>query len=80
MIDRAFLQRIGLSEDQIVLLMDGLSRESRFREILLQVGVYPGVVEGILRATKLEEVDFSNEPLLREKVRAEWSGFCLNNK
>ena len=77
MIDTAFLQRIGLNEDQIRLLKDGIDRESRYRQILLQEGVNPGVVESVIRATKLEEVDLSNEDLLREKVRVEWDGFIM---
>lgn len=72
MIDRKFLQQIGLSEDQVTLLADALRKESRYREILLQEGVSPSCVEKVVRVTKLEEVDLSNEDLLREKVRAEW--------
>ena len=72
MIDNKFLQRIGLDENQITLLTDALRRESRYREILLQEGVHCSCVEKVVRMTKLEEVDFSNEDLLREKVRAEW--------
>lgn len=77
MIDKKFLQHIGLSEDQIILLTDALRRESRYREILLQEGVYYKVVEKVVRATKLEDIDLSNEDLLREKVRAEWSPLSL---
>lgn len=77
MIDTVFLQRIGLNEDQIRLLKDGIDRESRYRQILLQEGVNPGVVESVIRATKLEEVDLSNEDLLREKVRVEWDGLIM---
>ena len=77
MIDTVFLQRIGLNEDQIRLLKDGIDRESRYRQILLQEGVNPGVVESVIRATKLEEVDLSNEDLLREKVRCEWDGLIM---
>lgn len=77
MIDTVFLQRIGLNEDQIRLLKDGIDRESRYRQILLQEGVNPGAVESVIRATKLEEVDLSNEDLLREKVRVEWDGLIM---
>lgn len=72
MVDRKFLQQIGLTEDQVTLLSDALRKESRYREILLQEGVSPSCVEKVVRATKLEEIDLSNEDLLREKVRAEW--------
>jgi hypothetical protein len=49
--------------------------ESRYRQILLQEGVNPKTVEPIIRATRLDEVDFTNEPLLRMKVKSEWSDF-----
>lgn len=78
MIDNEFLQRIGLTEDQITLLRDRLDQVSRYRQILLQEGVSPKYVETIIRATKPEEVDLSNEDLLREKVRVEWDGMIVN--
>lgn len=77
MIDNEFLQRIGLTEDQITLLRDRLDQVSRYRQILLQEGVSPKYVETIIRATKPEEVDLSNEDLLREKVRVEWDGMIV---
>ena len=77
MVDKKFLQHIGLTGDQVTLLSDALRKESRYRELLLQEGVYYKVVEKVVRATKLEEVDFSNEDLLREKIRAEWSPLRL---
>ena len=77
MIDKKFLQHIGLTEDQVTLLSEALYKESRYREILLQEGVYYKAVEKVVRATKLEEIDLSNEDLLREKVRAEWSPLRL---
>ena len=75
MIDKAFLQRIGLNEDQITLLTDALNKESRYRQILLQEKVNPGAVEPIIRVTKLEEIDFRDEDLLREKIGVEWADF-----
>ena len=69
MIDAAFLNRIGLNEDQVKQLTDAMNCESRYRQILIQEGVSLGAVEPIIRATRLEEVDLTNEPLLREKLR-----------
>lgn len=77
MIDNVFLQRIGLIEDQITILMDALDKESRYRRILLQEGISPGAVESVIRVTNLEEVDLENEDLLRLKVRAEWNGLIV---
>lgn len=75
MIDGNYLQQIGLTEDQTTLLLDALSREARFRQILLQEGVLPKHVEKVVRHTRIDEIDFDNEPLLREKIRETWSGF-----
>lgn len=80
MIDNEFLQGIGLNDDQVALLKDGLNRESRYRQILCQEGVRPHIAETIIRNTRLEEVDLTNEALLREKVRIEWSDFITNKK
>lgn len=77
MIDKKFLQHIGLNEDQVTLLTDALRRESRYREILLQEGVFNKAIEKVVRKTKLEEVDLSNEDLLREKIRAEWGSLII---
>lgn len=75
MIDNAFLRDIGLNENQVTLLREGLDHESRYRQILLQEGVNPKVTETIIRNTRHGEVDLTNEALLREKVRAEWADF-----
>lgn len=75
MVDRKFLEGLGLTDEQVSLIGDALDRESRYRRILLSENVNPGTVELILRATDLNEVDFSNEELLREKVRVEWEQF-----
>lgn len=70
MIDKAFLQRIGLNEDQVTILTDALEKESRFRQILGSEHV--AHIESIMKITDMDEIDFSNEALLREKIRAEY--------
>jgi hypothetical protein len=54
-----------------------MNKESRYRRILFQEKISPGVIEPIIKATKLEEIDFSNENLLREKVRTEWKDMMI---
>lgn len=73
MISREYLERLELTEDQITLLMDAMSKESRYRQILSQERVTPSIIEPIMRTVDLEKVDFSNEDLLREKIRIEWA-------
>ena len=80
MIDQGFLQKIGLTGDQITLLRSALDKESKYRQILLQEDILPGAVEKIVRKTKLEEVDLENEALLREKIRVEWADFIPDLK
>lgn len=80
MISRDYLERLELTEDQITLLMDTLKKESRYREILAQERVAPTVIESILKTVDLEKVDFSNEDLIRELVRVEWSDFIMKKK
>lgn len=80
MVDRKFLEGLGLTDEQVSVIGDALDRESRYRRILLDENVNPGTVELILRATALNEVDFSNESLLREKVRVEWEQFIPQKK
>lgn len=80
MISREYLERLELTEDQITLLMDAMKKESRYREILSQEKVAPTVIESILKTVDLEKVDFSNEDLIRELVRVEWSDFIMKKK
>ena len=70
MIDKAFLQRIGLNEDQITILTDALEKESKFRQILGSEHVLH--IESIVKMTDMNEIDLSNEALLREKIRVEY--------
>ena len=70
MVDRKYLEELGLDEDQIARLMDRLNKESRFRQLLGQAGVTN--VELISIATDIREVDFSNERLLKEKILIEF--------
>ena len=78
MIDEAYLKEIGLDDAQVVLVMDRITKASRYREILLQEGVAPKCVEKIISVTDPAEVDLSNEPLLREKVRYEWRDMIIS--
>ena len=80
MISREYMERLELTDDQITLLMDTLRKESKYREILAQERVTPTVIESIMKTVDLEKVDFSNEDLIRELVKVEWSDFILKKK
>lgn len=80
MIDNEFLQEIKLNENQIILLKKALDCESRYRQILYQEHVFPEAIEPIVRNTRTYEIDFSNEELLRMKIREEYKGFIRRNE
>lgn len=73
MISREYMERLGLTEDQITLLSEAMKKESRYRQLLSQERVSPTIIEAIMRTEDLEKVDFSNEDLIREKIRVEWA-------
>ena len=64
------MERLGLSEDQITLLMDYQDKESRYRRIL--ESEHCTHIESIVRLTDVDALDLSNEDLIREKVRIEY--------
>ena len=70
MIDNKFLQQIGLTEDQITILLEALDKESRFRKLLESEHV--GHIETIMKLMDMNKIDLSNEALLREKIRIEY--------
>ena len=76
MVSKRYLERIGLDEDQIGMVMDALEAESKYRDILLSEGVHPSAVGSVLRVTYPTQIDF-HDPALREKVRVEWSGLIV---
>lgn len=80
MISREYMERLGLTEDQITLLMDAMKKESRYRQLLSQERVSPTVIEAIMRTVDLEKVDFSNEDLIRELIRVEWADMIPKKK
>lgn len=80
MISREYMERLGLTEDQITLLSEAMKKESRYRQLLSQERVSPTIIEAIMRTEDLEKVDFSNEDLIREKIRIEWADMIPKKK
>ena len=70
MISREYMERLGLTEDQVTLLMDAQNKESKYRRLLELEHVQH--IEAIMRVTDLEKMDLSNEDLIREKIRIEY--------
>lgn len=70
MISREYMERLGLTEDQITLLMEAQDKESKYRRLL--ESEHCTHVEAIVRLTDMESLDLSNEELVREKIRVEY--------
>lgn len=70
MISREYMERLGLIEDQITLLMEAQDKESKYRRLL--ESEHCTHIEAIVRLTDMESLDLSNEELVREKIRVEY--------
>lgn len=75
MIDEIFLMGVGLTQDQTDAIMNAVNTERIFQRILCEEGISPLIAEKVLHVTTLDEVDVSNLPLLRLKIRETWEGF-----
>ena len=64
------MERLGLNEDQITLLMEAQDKESRYRRLL--ESEHCTHIEAIVRLTDMDSLDLSNEDLIREKIRIEY--------
>ena len=70
MISREYMERLGLNEDQITLLMEAQDKESRYRRLL--ESEHCTHIEAIVRLTDMDSLDLSDEKLVREKIRIEY--------
>jgi len=75
MIDETFLKGTGLTQDQTDTIMNAVETERIFQRILCEEGISPLIAEKVLRVTALNEVDGSNIPLMRLKIRETWKDF-----
>lgn len=80
MIDKEILRGIGLTDDQIVRVLQLNDRIFRFRSILLSEGVSSHAAELIIQATKDKDLDLSNTELLKEKIRIEYGDFIVKKQ
>ena len=78
MINSAFLQKIGLTKEQISAIEDARREENRFRRLLIRAGVSVVAVDPIIRGTELDEVRGQKDDLLLEKIKIEFSDFITN--
>lgn len=78
MINSAFLQKIGLTKEQISAIEDARREENRFRRLLIRSGVSVVAVDPIIRGTELDEVRGQKDDLLLEKIKIEFSDFITN--
>ena len=80
MISREYMERLGLTEDQISAVGDAMKEESRFRRLLFRSGIAFGAVDPIVRATSIEDVRSQSDDLLTEKIKAEYPDLIMKKK
>lgn len=75
-----FLDNLGLTTEQIEKIMSAIRKEHQFRLLLLDEKLPPKICEAIIRGTTLDEVDLSDEQLLRSKIRVEYYDLLPKNR
>ena len=80
MVNDSFIDSLGIDKDKADALKDALKKDSFYRKVLYKAGVFPSVIEDILRVTDTSKIDTSEAELLTEKARVEWAGFIPANK
>ena len=69
------IDSLGIEKEAADAIKDNLKREAFYRKILFRAGVFPDIVELIMRGIDPAEIDLSQEELLTEKARIEWADF-----
>ena len=67
------MERLGLNENQIILLTEALNKEAKLRRLMEMEHITHA--ESVLKVLDVEELDLSNEDLIREKLKAEFGEF-----
>ena len=80
MVNNAFIDSLGIEKEKADALKDALRKDSFYRNILYKVGVFPGAIETILKATDTSKIDETQADILTEKARVEWADFIPANK
>ena len=78
MIKKEFFKKIGLTEEQTISVMECLEKESRLRRLFHAEHIEP--IEPIVRTIDVNSINFSNEELLREKIRTEYADMIPKKK
>lgn len=80
MVNDSFIDSLGIDPDKAETLKTALKKDSFYRNILYKVGVFPGAIETILKATDTSKIDETQADILTEKARVEWADFIPANK
>lgn len=75
MLTEKFIESLDLPPDKAAALRDAVQKDSFYRGILQKVGIYPAVIETIMRTVDASEIDPTQAELLTEKARIEWADF-----
>lgn len=78
MVNDSFIDSLGIDKDKADALKDALRKDSFYRNILYKVGVFPSVIESIMKTIDPADIDETQEEILTEKARVEWADFIQN--
>lgn len=80
MVTNEYIDSLGIDKDKADALKTALKKDSFYRNILYKVGVFPSVIESIMRTVDPADIDEAQEDILTEKARVEWADFIPANK
>lgn len=79
MVTNEFIDSLGIDEDKAEALKTALRKDSFYRDCLGKAGVYPGLIEKIMKITDTSNIDETQAAILIEKARIEWAD-CIPKK
>jgi len=80
MVNNAFIDSLRIEKEKADALKDALRKDSFYRNILYKVGVFPSVIESIMKTVDPADIDETQEDILTEKARVEWAEFIPADK
>ena len=72
---KEYVDSLGLPEEKAASLRKALDKYEFYRNVIVKAGVIPTMTKALLRGVDLDSVDDTQEALLIEKAKAEFSDF-----
>lgn len=80
MIDKAFLQKVGLDDTQVASVLGAVDKEHRLFSALVAANVSPKIIPRIVAQTPLHDVPDEDPATLAIRVAEEWRDFVMPKK